>query len=488
MDYTFEILDEAVWDDGSPITAKDYEFTLKACLNPHVGTAYKGYFRNVTRFKIDEANPKKFSVTYKRHILGEAIVGGVYIYPEYIFDPANLMEKYTIEELIKNEKDTAWVKDRPDLQQFADVFQGEQYNINPEYVGGAGGYKLKTYIKNDRVVLVKKKNWWGDKLKDKYPLLTANPDRIIYRTIVDQTTAIAALKNGDIDIMSEVEPTTFLELKNGPLADKYNFYTPELSQSSVAYLNMQNPKLSDKKVRKALAHLFNYDEIIDKIMQGLAKRSSGPIHESRSYFNKELKMIDFNPATAKKLLADAGWKDTDNNGVLDKMIGGEKIELSLTVLIGSGSNLGIPITNFVKDEARRYGIELNYQEVVFNQVLERFKTGDYEIVLATGRGHFSFPDDLSTGFHSSATPPNGRNYPRFGNAESDKLVNEIRFTLDPAKRETMYKRIQEMIADEVPAIYIYAPLGRIIVSKRFDNANPSLRRPGIFEQFFTPKK
>ena len=283
---TYEIHGEAVWDDGKPVTGHDVEFSIKAILNPKVRAApYRAVAISFKDMKIDESNPKKFSLVSDNYFLTGIIFTDIQTIPEHIYDPKGIMKNFTIKQLSDAEGASKLADSDPRLQEFATEFSNEKYLREKGFVSGSGPYALEEWISGQRIVLKKKKNWWGDKLASKYPLLEANPESIIFKPMSDVTTAVTELKAGSIDVMTQITADQYNALKESTDGQtNLNFHEP--LQMAIYYIGLNNdrPKLSDKRVRRALAHLINMDEIINTTMYGYAEKVVGPFHTSRPYY------------------------------------------------------------------------------------------------------------------------------------------------------------------------------------------------------------
>ncbi len=486
VSYTFEIHESAVWDNGEPITAKDFEFTLKALFNPNVAAGpVRGYLEFIRDLSIDPENPKKFTVyTNQKYIVGEAAIGNIPIYPAYIYDRNDLMAAFTLADLTDPERAKSLEGDER-LKEFADVFNSADYGNKPENVVGSGPYSFESWEPGQQIVLSRKQNWWGDELTSEYPLLTGYPDKIVYKVIPDQTTAVAALKDQSIDVTAQIDAKDFTDLKDNELVnDNYNLYSPTALQYYYIGINTKDRtgKLTDKRVRRALAHLVDVDQLIEDLFYGLAQRTVGPIHPSKPYYNNDLAPIQYNVNKAKELLAEAGWNDSDGDGVVDKEIDGEKVDMRINYITSSASKFGQNLAEIMKANFQQAGIELNIELMEFRQLIERLRNRDYEMH-SGGWGQDPVPTDLKQIWHTESDRPDGSNRSGFGNAETDELIDEIRVTLNEEEREAMYLRIQEIIYEEQPYIFLFSPRERVAIHKRFNTAVTSLRPGYIVKDF-----
>ncbi len=483
--YTFEIQPEAVWDDGKPVTATDYVFTMKAILNPKVESpAFRAYFNFLKDIKIDPSNPKKLTIyTQRPYILAEAVLGNISVYPEHLYDPGGIMKNYAIKMLAQ--QDTAALVAEKDtlLAQFADTFNSLRYSREKGFVNGCGAYQFEEWITGERIVLNKKNNWWGDKIIDKYPVLRALPSKIIFRIIPDGTAAITLLKSQELDAMGSIQEKAFVELQENELINRfYNLYTPPYLAYYYIGLNSNNPKLADKNVRKAIARLLDMDAVIQSVMHGLGQRIIGPIHPAKPYYNNKLIPIPFDLEMANKMLLESGWEDTDNDGWLDKILDGEKVDLELSYKYSIGNDVAQNIGILLKNNAQKAGIKINLIAKEFSELVGDTRKRDFEMYYLAWSNPPTL-DDLRQIWHTQSDTPKGSNKVGFGNATTDSIIDAIRIEMNEQKRNELYLQIQEIIYEEQPYVFLFAPKEQIAIHKRFE-AKASAKRPGFFENYF----
>ncbi|MCB0632032.1 MAG: ABC transporter substrate-binding protein [Saprospiraceae bacterium] len=464
MRYTFDILEEAVWDDGSPVTALDYLFTVKAALHPGINdTRFGPYLRILDSVEIDPDNPKHFSVTTKQQDqLGEEIVSNtVYIMPAYHYDPEGILAKIPQQAFFtEGQLD----KYKEELERFAQQFSEPQYSREPAGITGCGAYRMDNWITGQMITLSKKENWWGDDLADDYPMLGAYPDKIIFQPIAEAATAISMIQGEDIDLVPELSPDAYIQISEDSLVKQcYNLESfPQLVRSLLS-LNTHSPKLSSKNVRRALALSMDAEQIIQTIYNGFGDRLFGPVPPSIAFVNKELQPLPYDTEQAKSLLKEAGWEDTNQDGTVDKMINGIQVEMVLNFDVPVESQTGQQVALLIKEQMKPSGIGINIKPGEWNEIQRRFHVGDFEIV-PVGR---TFPSPTiwnpRQNYHSQ-----GQNYTGFGNAETDALIDRILTTFDEEERFKLYRELQAIIYDEQPEIYIFTPRARIAIHNRFE--------------------
>ncbi len=463
--YSFRIHDAAVWEDGSPVTGHDFAFTLKAVFNPYVEVpAYRAYLSFIRDVEVSEEDPKSFVVLTDEPFIQavEYIANALPVLPAYHFDPDGILDNYPLSELTrpqaKEMKGT-----HPDLEAFARSFSDPDFSHRPEKITGSGPYRLTSWEAGSALRLEKKADWWGDGLSESHPTLTANPDEIIYRIIPDAGTSAAALRAGELDVALAVDPSTFVQLRDQPwMQDNYQFFHPPQNAYYFIYLNLRKPILSDHAVRQALAQAIDVDAIINGVYQGFGERTSGPVHPLANYKASDSKPYAFDPAKARKLLADSGWEDSDQDGTLDKVIGGNRTDLELDYLFSANRETSRDAALLIQDDLRDIGVKLDLVPLESREILGRLDRADFDLV-SWGK---TIPLTLwnpKQEYHTT-----GQNRPGFGNAESDRLIDQILVSPDSEKRQELYMRLQDILYESIPEIPLFIPEGRLVVHQRFE--------------------
>lgn len=466
MAYTYEIREQARWDDGSPVTADDFIFTMKALFNPKVSaSAYRVYLSFIRDITVDEDNPKRFTVlTDQKYIIGEeAISAALPVLPAYHYDPDGLLSELALKDLADEATVSQLAETDERLQQFADQFATARYGREPAGVNGCGPYRLVSWETGQRIVLERKTDWWGDEVGGSAPGLRSYPEKLTYLPISDPNAAVTALKDGRVDAMANIQPKQFMELQdNEYVAEHFNFYNPPSLVNVFVYINTRVPKLADPKVRRALAHAVDADEIINTAFYGFAERTATPVHPSFSYYNKELSTIPYDPETARRLLAEAGWSDTDNNGIVDREIDGVQVELSLNYVYTAGRSVSENVALLMQESAKKAGINIVPVPQEFTVTQEDLKRRNFELV-GGAKAIQSTPWEPKQDFHSEGDDRTG-----FASPETDELIDRIQVTMDRKERAALYLELQREIYDKAPIVYLMVPQSRLAIHKRFD--------------------
>ena len=478
--YTIEIRDEAKWDNGSPITAKDVVFTLKTIKHPNTNAGgYRTLMKRVNDVKIDPTNPKKATFYFKDYyFLAKEVTVTVEVYPQYHYDPENAMDEISILEL-DGEKAKDLINANPKLVAFAKAFNAVKFGR--ESVNGAGPYRLKEWVSNQYILLEKKENYWA--ADTNIPELMAKPDELKFHFISDETATISQMKEGNIDVFANMTGKTFFDLKaNETYKDEFQYFTPELMKLYYISINNSKPELSDPDVRRALAKLVDIPKLINILEGGLGRQTVGSINEKKAHYNKDLIPIAFDIEGAKEILSKEGWKDTNNDGTIDKTIKGQKIEMDLDIHI-TGSELSKNIALLLQENAKKVKININIITKPWKDLKrENLKKRDYDLI-PSSLGQDLNLDDPYTKWHSDNDDPAKQNDIGYRSEKADELMDKIRSTQDDVQRTQYYKDLQKVMYDDQPVIFLYNPQEKIIVSKDW-KASTTMKRPGYFAGTF----
>jgi len=475
--YTYTLDPTAKWSDGQPVTGDDVLFSYKTVKNPKIinGAPLRGYFETLDSAYFPGGDKSKVAFKLsKPYFKAEDVIGGGYvkILPKHIFDPTNLNDKISWQDL-KNPNSS-----NPAIQEFATWFEKPEIARDPKYRIGSGPYKFLQWVTNDRVVIEKNKNYWAMNK----PWFDAYPDQIIFKTINDMNSAFTALKRNDLDVLPQLTATQYTQLD--PQTSK-NLVKDTIYYNYCSFVawNNSKPMFADKKVRRALTQLIDRDIIVDKVLHNLAKKIEGPIVFTQPNADPNAKQVSFNPDEAKKLLAEAGWTDNDGDGILDKTINGKKTPFKFFALVPSGNETGKQILLVISEQLRKVGIDMQITSQEWAVYLENTKTHNFDAAIGAWVGNAS-EDDIYQLWHSSQSKNKGSNYYVFKSAEADKIMEDYRTEFDKAKRYEMAHRLNQIILDEQPVSFLFSTPLRIGRVDRFDNVEFSRQRPCFDPRFW----
>ncbi len=465
--YSYRIDSLARWPNGLRVTAQDVIFSLKLVLNPDVDAGpYRSYYSMISDVEVTSSDSLSFRVLTKRpYILSAQAIGDLYIFPKYAYDPQGLMDDIALSGLADPILADQLRRSDKRLSQLAESFNSPQSGYDPDQIVGSGPYELDSWEPGQRIRLRLREDYWAKDYRESY--MKAVPEVLSFEIISDNTTTANALRDQLVDVVIDMPIDQFLTLRGEPyLQDIFDFVSiPSFRYYSIL-LNQDDPLLEDSLTRRALAHLVDVELIMDKFFPNLARRITGPVLPSKEYYNKELVPLAFDPEKARLLFAEAGWSDTNNNGILDKLIEGERRELSFNLLsFTNPTSEGISL--FVAENARKVGVDMQVVRQESRTLIEKLNSGNFTASFY-GLGFEPSPDDFSQLWSSTSVPPSGTNRGNFRNSEADSLIRQIAATTDSIKRAPLYKRFQEIVYKNQPMIFLYSPHASLIIAKRLE--------------------
>ncbi len=411
----FTLRDNIRWTDGVPLTAEDVEFTYKLMIDPKTPTAYSSDYQNIKKFKL--TGKYSFEVTYDKVFARSLVTWALPILPKHLLEHENLTETRFARAPI-----------------------------------GAGPYKLKEWIPGQRVVLEANNDYFEGR-----PYI----DEIVYRIIPDTSTQFMELKTGKLDAMG-LTPQQYLFQTNGKSWEK-DFQKFKYLSFGYAWLgyNLDRPLFKDIRVRQALTYAINKEEIVKGVLLGLGYPAIGPYKPGTWVYNTKLAPYGYHPDKAKKLLKEAGWSDTDGDGILDR----NGVPFSFTILTNQGNSLRIKSATIIQNRLKDVGIEVKIRTVEWAAFINEFvNKGQFDAIIL-GWTILQDPDIYDV-WHSSKAVDGGLNITKYRNLEVDDLLERGRTTLDQAERKKIYDRIQEILYKEQPYCFLYVPMALPIYKSR----------------------
>ncbi len=462
LTYTFDLREDVTFSDGKPLTGEDVIFTIKTVLNPFTDAqALRNYFADFKSAELVNGNKYKISITMsKPYFKTVYTIGNVSITPKHILDPDNMNDKFTWEELLAAQKDLE-PKKHPEMQKYADFLNSPEVSRDSKYVVGSGPYKLDKWITGQSITLSRNDSYWNKKEIPNFP------NKLVFKTIQDQNAAVVAAKNKETDYMFVIQPIDFVENVKNP--EQFNLKKSLVTEPTYTFIawNNKNPLFADKKVRWALSYAVDRQSIINNIVYGMGTAVQSPVFIKSKYYNNDLKVIPYDPEKAKQLLTEAGWKDTDGDGILDKVIDGKKTDFKFT-FINNNNPKRKKVMLIVIENLKQLGIQADLQEYEWSVFLDKTKKHQFDACYSAWQLSVT-PEDPYQIWHSSQSQGEGSNFISYINPESDKLLEQNRVEFDDNKRMEILKQWQKIIYDDQPTTFLWSEPSRYLYSDRFKN-------------------
>jgi peptide/nickel transport system substrate-binding protein len=435
---TFHLRRGVKWHDGHDFTSRDVLYTYRVTIDPKTPTAYAESFKQVKQ--AEAPDPYTFRVTYAKPYAPALESWGMSILPAHLLEGKDITRSELARQPI-----------------------------------GTGPYVFKEWVPGQKLVLESNREYYEGR-----PYI----DRYVYRIIPDNSTMFMELKAGGLDMMGlspvqykrETDTTRFMERFN-----KYRY--PSFSFTYLGY-NLRNPLFADKRVRQAITSAINKDEIIHGVLLGMGQIAHGPYKPGTWAYNPHIKDFDYNPARAKLLLAEAGWKKKNSDGILVK----DGKPFQFTIITNQGNAERAKTLQIIQQRLKDVGIEVKPRVIEWAAFLSQYidKRSFEAVILGWTIGQ---DPDIYDVWHSSKTGPKELNFIGYKNPEVDRLLEEGRGTFNMEKRRQCYYRIQDILAEEQPYTFLYVPDALPVVSARFHGIEPA--PAGImynFIRWYVPKE
>ena len=460
--YTFKLKKNITFSNGKPLTGDDVIFSFKCMKNPLVDdAALRNYYESLKRVELVDGD--KYTIRFtlsKPYFKAMLVLGDMQIMSKEVDDPEGLTDKYTWEDCA----DVNAAQKNSVISKYAEFFNSEDMNRNPKYLIGSGPYVFYKWETGQTVEMRRNDNYWNK--SGNFGM--AYPSKIILKIIQDESAAVVAAKNKEIDLLYLMKPVDYAKTLANP--EQYSMKKADPTEPRFDYIayNENRPFFADKKVRWALAYLLDRKNIIDKIHFGMAVPIQGPVYfQDKKHFNPDLPEIPFDPAKAKQLLTEAGWIDSDGDGVLDKVIDGKKVDFKFTYLLNTNESRKQAILVLI-DELKKVGIQAEVQTLEWSVYLDKTKKHEFDATM--GAWILSdYPPDEYQIFHSSQSKGEGSNFISYKNDEADSLMVQYRQEFDEAKRIEIIKRVQKIFYDDQVYTFTWTQKAKYVYGERFKN-------------------
>ena len=406
---TFKLRKNVKWHDGKPFTADDVVFTYQLMTHPKTPSPYKDDFEDVT--SVEALDAHNVRVKYKA-----PFANALYIWGQSML-PKHLLEKYMQEGKLK---------------------EAPQNSTSPV---GTGPYRFQEFRSDEKFVVAANPEYYAGR-----PYIS----RVVYRIIPSQATMFLELKakgvdQADLTALQYQRQTDYPAFKTG-----YNKYRYAANVYTYLGLNHKDPRFADRRVRHAFAHAINKNDLLEGVRLGMGREATGPYKPGTWVYNPNVRTYAYDPARAKKLLAEAGWTTKNADGVLVK----DGQPFTFELLISQGSDEGRKTAELIQAQLRDIGVVAELRVMEWAALLkEQIKKRTFAAaLLAWGVG--LDPDQYSI-WHSSQVGPDELNFVSYKNAEVDALLVRGRRTCQQSERKKIYDRIQEILADDQPLVFLF---------------------------------
>jgi peptide/nickel transport system substrate-binding protein len=442
LEITFRLRDDVHFSDGVPITADDVIFTYQAVTDPNVDAAnLANLYVDVNRVeKISDRVVKFYMKRPYFKALEVCSFWDIGIYPKHIY-------------------------------QYKDAKEFNQRVSNPV---GSGPYVFESWDVGKQIVLRRNENYWGPKPKLK---------KVIYKFITNPIASVQALKAHQVDLIIP-EPDQYADLVKDVDFNKefvcLDYWSPG---DPFYYIGWNEDMLffSDVRVRLAMTMSIDRKQIVSELLRGYGEIVTGPFYIKGTQNDPTIEPWPYDHQMAGKLLDEAGWIDTDGDGIRDK--GG--IPLRFKFLYSVESDTYTRLASLLKDELAKVGVEFVPDPYEWSVLIPKLTDRQFESMVMGWGGDII--EDQYQIFHSSQVGNRGSNYVGFRNAEADALLEQIRITIDLTESDVLCRKLHRLIHEQQPYTFLFTRPTFRAVDKRFENVN--IHKLGLnYLEWYVPKE
>jgi peptide/nickel transport system substrate-binding protein len=439
---SFRLRPGVTWHDGRPFTAADVVFTQQAMAHPKTPSAYKEDFQAIA--SIEAVDPLTVDVHYRTSYAKALQSWAMPMLPRHLLE--------------------SWVHE-------GKLRESPEFRSRPV---GTGPYRFGEWKPGEKVVLVANPTYFEGR-----PYL----GRVVYRVIPGQATQFLELKAKGIDAMSLTALQYSRQTDYPAFRKAFNKFKYASNGYTYFGLNFKDERFADRRVRHAFAHAINKRELIDHVILGLGVAATGPFKPGTWAFNPNVPTFAYDPARARALLAEAGWTEKNSEGILVR--NGKPFTFEL--LTNQGNDERKKIAEIIQQRLADVGVKAEIQIIDWASFIKEFvKPRKFE-ALVLGLGSGTDPDQYVI-WHSSQAGPDQMNRTGYANPEVDALLEKGRASCHQEQRIQYYHRIQEILAEDVPMLFLYVRDALPVVSSRVRGLDPG--PAGIthnFHEWFVPR-
>lgn len=437
---SFKLRPNLKWADNQPLTSADVLFTWQAVIDAKTASPYAADYQLVK--KADTPDALTFNVTYQQpYAPALDSWAGLQILPKHLLTGKDLHT-------------TA----------FARKPVGSHY------------YKLDKWIPGEHLSLSKNANSVHGQ---------ARISNLITRIIPDNSAQFLELMADNIDLMG-LDPIKYSRIipARPELKKKLALYKELGNSYTYMGFNLKHKPFDDIRVRRAINYAIDKQEIIDGVYLGLGINISSPYKPGTRWSNPTLTPYPYQPEKAKALLKEAGFADTNGDGILER----DGKPFSFEIITNQNKEREKSAV-LIQRRLKEIGIDVRIRAIEWASFISRFiKTGDFDVVVL-GWGLGLDPDQYNI-WHSSQQGPGQFNFIGYHNPKVDELLEQGRLEMNPDRRQAIYHEFSRVLLDDSPIVYLSAGYGLTAIHQRvkgIDNPAPPAGIGHNTQDWYIPK-
>jgi peptide/nickel transport system substrate-binding protein len=419
---TVHIRDDVRWHDGAPTTAHDVKFTFDRMMDPVLGYPDRGTLRHIQAVEVvdDTTIRFRFALAYLDQLA----------HLRRVILPKHLLES------VPNE-----------------LMESAEFNHAPV---GNGPFRFVRWKRDQEIVFEANPDF-----ADGRPHL----DRLIFRVIPDQTSLETSFRSGQIDYVERLRFSEVASLRKDPRFQVFTY--PQRGYQFIGW-NRRDPLFSDSRVRRAMTLAIDRQRILDALAFGEGKVTAHPVMSLSPYCASDIPAYPYDPEGAKILLAQAGWKDEDGDGVIEN--GGTDFEFTLVTNLGNQMREDALV--MIQNDLKKVGVAVKPQVREWTVFLDEVKAKKFQAFhMAWETDFIMSPYDI---FHSAAIE--GKyNMVSFSNPRVDSLIERGLVARTPDEAKSIWHEYQALLHEDQPYTILYELAYSVGVAERIRGVEVDVR-------------
>lgn len=465
MTYTFTLRDDVFWNDGTPVTASDYKFTFDALASELTSSPRTGVLQSVESVEAPDATTLVVNLSVQScRVLDE-------------LDDFGIIPQHIIEPLIDGD--------------FAEI-DNLEYNKNPDVTSGV--FNFGALVPGEQVSLIRNDNHWAP----------VSPEGYIVRSVPDQVVAVEQFLAGEVTSVGAVSggvPAARMQ-EFRERAEAGEFQTYEYVDDGLTFVGFNwadptspadgededgnpieqgaHPFFGDVRVRQAIAQAINYEDLIEGAAQGEAIQVNSYGTPALWGYNPDIEAWPYDPDAALALLAEAGFVDDDGDpstplvATEDALYAEPGTPFEFQLLTNSGNLIREAAGTIIQDQLGQIGIGVDFQTQEFGSLVTLLLGQEFDAIMigftnidqdTDGRDVFTPTGDAVGG---------GFNFVSYDNPEVTEKYQEALSLpgCDFEERQAIYYEIGQILHDELPWLWLFAPNAMYAESNSVQNWDP----------------
>lgn len=428
----FRLRPGILWEDGVELTADDVYFTWKIVTDPATASPYAEDFLAVKEFRV--TGRYSFEVRYERFFARALASWMSAILPRHLLEGQNLRTSAFARKPV-----------------------------------GAGPYRLQRWEPGSRIILTASPSYFEGR---------PHISEVVYRIIPDNATMFLETRAGKLDVMG-LTPQQYLRQTNGePWVSQFHKYRYLAAVYVYMGFNLEHPFFQDRRVRRAISCALDRDALVQGVLWGQGVAAFGPYKPGTWAYHPSMHPVQQDQTLSRRLLAEAGFADTDGDGILEK----DGKPFRFTILTNQGNEQRILTATVIQSQLRAIGVDVRIRTVEWAAFIKEFvDKGRFDAVILGWT--ISQDPDIFSVWHSSSARPGGLNFVRYKNPELDRLLERAQTESVLERRKELYWRVQEILDADQPYCFLFVPYALPVIQARFRGIAPA--PAGIMYNFDT---